>query len=156
MIELAATFTVTGTSVLLFAYWFRYVCVLILSARTARNYAAEAASANQLNFLAIQSVLRDAVPEDLERLPLDLDRLKYSLDRDYRVLTYLLTHSAKPSTGDDAVEKRVLEIDYRLMSAWYLMARHFSPAAACRALEEMSKVVAHFANTMGERAAAAA
>jgi hypothetical protein len=123
--------------------------VLILSARTARDYAAAVASANQLSFVGIQSRLRAEVPGDL-------DRLKQSLDRDYRLLTYLLMHSAKPWNSDDAVEKRVLKIDYRLMGAWYSLARHFSPSAARRALDEMSMVVAHLANAMGERAAAAA
>jgi hypothetical protein len=149
MIELVASLMITGSSVLLFAYWFRYVCVLILSARTARDYTAMAASANQLGFLGVQSLLRAGPPGDLERL-------KDTLDRDYRILTYLLMHSAHPLAGGDGVEKRLLRIDYRLMGAWFSLVRPFSPAAACRALDEMSRVVAHFANAMGERAGAAA
>ncbi len=60
----------------------------------------------------------------------DLDRLKDSLDRDYKVLTYLLKHAANPSKGDDAMEKRMLEINYRMMRAWYSGQPRFSPAAA--------------------------
>ena len=48
----------------------------------------------------------------------------------------------------------MLEINYRVMRAWYSVSRRFSPAAAARAIEEMSMVVAHFANSMGERSAA--
>jgi hypothetical protein len=42
------------------------------------------------------------------------------------------------------------------MRAWYSVSRRFSPAAAARAIEEMSLVVAHFANSMGERSTASA
>lgn len=149
MIELMATVIITAGSVLLFGYWFRYTCLLILSAKTTRDYAASVAMANQLNFPAVQAILRDTSIADL-------DGLKASLDRDYKVLTYLLKHSANPCKGEDAIEKRMLEINYRMMRAWYSVSRQFSPAAAMRALDEMSTVVAHFANSMGERAAAGA
>ena len=149
MIELMATAVITAGSVLLFGYWFRYTCLLILSAKTTRDYAASVAMANQLNFPAVQAQLRDTSIADL-------DGLKASLDRDYEVLTYLLKHSANPCKGEDAIEKRMLEINYRMMRAWYSVSRQFSPAAATRALDEMSTVVAHFANSMGERAAVGA
>jgi hypothetical protein len=149
MTELITTLVIITSSVALFAYWFRYTCLLILSAKTTRDYAASVATVNQLGFLQVQSVLRD-------RASADLDVLRDSLDRDYKVLTYLLKHTANPSTGDAAIEKRMLEIDYRIMGAWYAVSRHFSPAAARRALNEMSTVVAHFANAMGERAIAGA
>src|SRR5689334_11081081 len=87
MTELIATVIITTSSVALFAYWFRYTCLLILSAKTTRDYAASVASANQLAFLQVQSVLRDRGAEDL-------DSLRDSLDRDYKVLTYLLKHAA--------------------------------------------------------------
>jgi hypothetical protein len=146
MIELVATVVIMASSGLLFGYWFRYTCLLMLSARTTRDYAASVAMANQLGFLEVQAQLR-------VQSTADLDRLKESLDRDYKVLTYLLKHAAAPSEGQDALEKRMLEINYRLMGAWYSLSRRFSPAAACRALDEMASVVAHFANSMGERAA---
>ena len=44
-------------SLALFLYWFRYTCVLILSAKTSRDYAAEIASANQLRFLETRTHL---------------------------------------------------------------------------------------------------
>jgi hypothetical protein len=48
-------------------------------------------------------------------------------------------------------------MNYRLMDAWYQVSRRFlSTEAARRALEDMSLVVAHFANVMGERSACAA
>lgn len=143
MIELLVTFVIISSSFLLFGYWFRYSCLLILNAKTTRDYAASVAMANQLEFLGVQSQLCSHGA--------DLELLKDSLDRDYRVLTYLLNHSAAASSGDAAVEERMLEIDYRLMRAWYRVSRNLSPSVACRALNEMSQVVAYFANAMGER-----
>lgn len=148
MIELFVTFIITTSSLLLFGYWFRYTCLLILSAKTTRDYAASVAMANQLKFLEVQSQLRgDAA---------DLERLQKSLDRDYRVLTYLLKHAAIAPSGGAWVEKRMLEIDYRIMRAWYRVSRNLSPTVARAALNEMSQVVAYFANTMGERSAVSA
>lgn len=148
MMELLTTFIITSSSLLLFLYWFRYTCLLILSARTTRDYAANVAMANQLNFLEVQSELR--------RSAADLNRLKTSLDRDYRVLTYLLNNAAIAAHGDVAVEERMLEIDYRIMRAWYAVSHNLAPSVACRALNEMSQVVAYFANSMGERCAVSA
>jgi hypothetical protein len=47
----------------------------------------------------------------------------------------------------------MLAIHYRLMGVWYAVGSHVSPTAARQALEEMSMVVAHFANSIGEAAA---
>jgi len=148
MIELIATIIITASSVLLFGYWFRYTCLLVLNTKTVRDYAGEVAAANQLGFLEIQSQLREGSPE--------LDRLRGLLDRDYAVLTSLLKHSSIAAPKDLGIETRMLEINYRLMGAWYSVSSRFSTAAARRALEEMSLVVAYIANTMGERAAAGA
>jgi hypothetical protein len=145
MVELVATAVITASSVLLFGYWFRYTCLLILSAKTTRDYAASVAMANQLGFLEVQAQLAQNVP---------LDRLQASLDRDYNVLTYLLKNAN--AIGEDGIEMRMLQINYRVMHAWYSVSRKFSPAAAARAIEEMSQVVAHFANAMGERSAVGA
>lgn len=148
MTELIATVVITASSVFLFGYWFRYTCLLILSARTSRDYAADVVMANQLSFLEVQSMLR----QDNS----NLEHLKQQLDRDYKVLTYLLKNAANPSRGGDAIENRMLEVDYRLMRAWYSLSRRFSPSAALSAIDEMSQVVAHFANLMGERSMAGA
>ena len=133
---------------MLFGYWFRYTCLLILSAKTARDFACEVASANQLGFLQVQSQLRE------DRA--DLGRLCDALDRDYAVLTKLLREAGASTADSPSIEKRMLAINYRLTRAWYRASSQFSPAAARRALEEMSMMVAHFANSMGEQAASAA
>jgi hypothetical protein len=148
MIELVATVIITVSSVLLFGYWFRYTCLLILSAKTTRDFAGQVATANQLGFLQVQLQLRDN--------PADLGRLCDSLDQDYAILTRLLQQTSASSVEGSSIEKRMLEINYRLTRAWYRTSSQFSAAAAQRALEEMSMVVAHFANIMGEQAASAA
>jgi hypothetical protein len=146
MVELITTGILTVGSVLLLAYWFRYMCLLILSARTTQDYAGQVATANQLSFLEVQAQLgAGASPE--------LDRLHAALDRDYSLLTRLLKNAAGSAGSESSMETRMLEMNYRLVSTWARVSRNFSPAASRRALEEMSLVVAHFANIMGERSA---
>jgi hypothetical protein len=149
MIEVAATVIITVSSVLLFGYWFRYTCLLILSAKTTRDYAGDVAMANQLSFLGVQAQLRECAPNDL-------DRLQAALDRDYVLISYLLQNAASSSESESRVEARMLALHYRLMGAWCGMSRRFSLEASRRALEEMSLVVAHFANVVGERSVAGA
>lgn len=149
MIELIATVTITVGSTVLFAYWFRYTCLLILSAKTARDYTTDVAYSNKLGFPEVQLQLsQNGSP--------DLDRLRAALDNDYRVVRQLLRYLPKGDVEHSPLETQMLAINYRLMSAWYQVSRHFSGNTAARALEEMSLVVAHFANLMGEQAASAA
>jgi hypothetical protein len=148
IVSTVITAIVTASSVLGFAYWFRYTCLLIVSAKTTRDFAGEVATANQLGFLEVQSQLREN--------PANLGRLCDALDRDYAVLTRLLKQTGESAAQGSSVERQMLAINYRLTRAWFRASGHFSPAAARRALEEMSMVVAHFANVMGEQAASAA
>jgi len=144
MLELIVTILITVSSALLFGYWFRYTCLLILSARTTRDYAVDVAQANQLNFLQVQAELRSQ--------PVELDRLQASLDRDYAVINGLI----QSSSGEWGMEDRMLQLNYRLMGAWCAVSRRFSAEMARQALDEMSTIIAHFANSIGERAAAGA
>jgi len=148
-LELAVTVIIAAGSALLFGYWFRYTCLLILSAKTAFDYAGDVATANQLSFLEVQTRLR-------EQTLVDLDPLHAALERDYSLITYLLKNAEHSAETEFEIETRMLEMHYRLMGAWYRVSRTFSTEAARHALEEMSVVVAHFANVMGERAACAA
>jgi hypothetical protein len=143
-IELAATITIIAGSALLFAYWFRYVCLLILSTDAARDHTVTVALANQLAFLEIQSQLRHAGA--------DLERLRCLLDRDYAVLTSLLNYTSDCTPNQSKIEIRMLKINYRLLGLGHALSRRFWIAAARRTLEEMSLVVAHFANMIGKRA----
>ena len=148
MIEFVTTVIITGSSVLLFGYWFRYTCLLILSAKTTRDFAGQVAAANQLGFLEVQSQLRAT--------SVNLDSLRDVLDRDYAVLSSMLKQVSGSSEEGSSLETSMLAVNYRVMRSWSQVAGVFSPAAACKALEEMSMVIAHFANEMGQQAEGAA
>ena len=135
-------------SVVLFLYWFRYTCLLILSTKTATDYAGQVARANQMRFLEVQESLREELRAEA------LDALKQSLDRDFRLITYLVRHGSQLENGNP-MEDRLLQINYSVMRAWYALTRNYASSAAQSALREMSDIVGHFANAMGERAAAA-
>jgi hypothetical protein len=150
--EFAVTVSIVAGSFGLLAYWFRYTCLLFLSAKTARDYAADVAVANQLGFLNVQARLRQGPVAEL-------DPLHKSLERDYSLITFLLNNAAPASLESEVqetlVELRMLQMYYRVMGSWYRVSRTFSTDAARHALEQMSVVVEHFANVMGERAACA-
>ena len=93
-----ASILIIAVSLVLFLYWFRYTCVLILSTRTTRDYGAEVARANQLNFVGIQNALQEPEAEDL-------DSLRRSLDRDYRLVTSLMKQASGLEVGGDALEE---------------------------------------------------
>jgi hypothetical protein len=147
MLELIVTLVITVSSVLMLGYWFRYSCLLILSADSIRDYAADIATANQLSFLQVQTELR-------AQQPADLNRLQASLDRDMAVITYLIQNTS--GQGEWGMESRMLQLNYRLMSTWCSVSQRFSPEAGRRALDEMSMIVSHFANSLGEQASAGA
>ena len=146
MIELVATVVITLSSVLLFGYWFRYTCLLILSTKTAWDYAGQVAAQNQLGFLEVQL--------QLQANSTALDTLRTTLDRDYAVLSRLL--QVTESAEGLAIENRMLDVNYRLNAMWYRAASGFAPASARKALQEMSMVIAHLANALGETAASSA
>ena len=145
---IASLFIIVSSTVLL-VYWFRYTCLLILSTKTAKDYTSLVASANQLQLLETQETLRMGVE------PARLDGILSSIENDYRVLTSLLRHAAELQIGGYNIEQRMLMIDFACMKLWYGVCRRFSESQAHHSLDEMSSIVAHFANAMGERGAAA-
>src|ERR1039458_1991950 len=105
-------------SVVLFAYWFRYSCILLL-----RNSAAPATSSEdpRFHFIQVQQGLKNN---------LDLDPLHKALQRDYQILCYLLQYAAGLELA--SFEDRVLVLDYKVMQAWYRITRTAAPAQADR------------------------
>ena len=140
---------IIAVSAVLFLYWFRYTCVLILSTRTMRDYSEEVAAANKLAFVEVQDLLGSAAAEDL-------DTLQQLLERDYRVVNDLMKRATDLRVGGDSLEEAMLRIDFRVMSLWYNLSRRYALSNARTALDEMSQVVAHFANSCGKRAAESA
>jgi hypothetical protein len=146
MLETAITISIIVGSMILFGYWFRYTCLLILSAKTTRDYAGEVAVANHMSFLEVQAALRASGP-------VELDTLHASLDRDYALVTNLIQNAG----GDEFhVEDRMLKMNYSFARLLFKTVGKLSPDVAKHALDEMSTVISHFANAMGERAAVGA
>jgi len=135
---------IIGVSLLLFGYWFRYTCLLILTAKTATDYTSEVAEANQLHFRQVQNILRADADGSLAQL-------EANLNRDYAMLCCLLQQAGSTEIADDTLEQHMLRADYQMMRAFHRLSRTVWPAQSRKALEEMSLVVAHFANSMGER-----
>ena len=128
----------------LLAFWFRYVCGLILSAKPAHDYTGEVAVANELNIIEVQQELSGGSEH--------LDVLQTKLERDYHLLNYLVHHSPALKGNPDTLERRIMMLDFELLKASYVVTARISQSLATRALREMTRVVCYFANTMGERA----
>jgi hypothetical protein len=143
MFETAITLGILLGSMLMFGYWFRYTCLLILSARTAKDYTAAAARANGLSFPEVQQQLQAAGF-------VELDRLQASLNADYARVSELLG-----AREDASLEDRMLLLHYSAAQVLFKVTRPLAPAAARGALTEMAAVVSHFANALGEKAVAA-
>ncbi len=139
-----ASILIIAFSAVMFVYWFRYTCILVLDGSTEEEYATRVAAANGLCFPEVHGKLT-AAGDVL------LDPLHRSLERDFRVLSYLLEHAA--GLGLRSMEQRMLLWDFRLMRVWYGVSRGFSAPQARKALDEMARVLAYFANQMGQRAA---
>ena len=132
---------ISAVSFALFFYWFQYVCLLILSSRSAPDYSGEIAGTIPLEFPGVQAKLRNG--------DADLDGLRRCLERDYAILVRLMERTPQ-FAADDRREVAMLKIHYRLMGAWFGLTRTSMRDAAAQALEEMSLVVAHLANAIGE------
>src|SRR5438034_6889126 len=127
-------------SVVLFVYWFRYSCLLILQDRA--SHSLPLAVGAGLTFPAVQQRLREG-----ERGLEILDQLERDLANDYRIVCFLLR--CTPETSVDPIERRMLMLDYRIMQSWYSVARRVGPPQARKALEEMSSIVSYFAYSVG-------
>lgn len=133
-----ASLLISVISLVLFVYWFRYSCLLVLRSQAERL---QTFPDNRLGLYHISEKLRTEP---------NLDSLHVSLERDYRLLTYLIQHAAR--LGTQSVEDRILMVDYQLMKAWYYLTRAAAPVQARRALLEMAEVVSCLSRKIGEQA----
>src|SRR5579859_7399398 len=100
-------------SVVLFAYWFRYSCLLILQNRTGSSSAFDLAAAGA-SFVEIKERLKGEtngieVPEQMWQ----------AVRQDYQKLCFLLSSSAGGTL--DPIEQRMLKLDYRIMQLLYMV-----------------------------------
>ena len=140
-----ASILIILVSAALLVYWFRYTCVLILRTRTGKDYAVGMAMANGLRFHQIQGQLVREAPFA------DLPALQKSLESDYRLLTYLVAHTAGLEVGGLTLEQRMLMLDFKAMRLVCTLSRWVGIDHARAALDEMSSILNHLANAMGER-----
>lgn len=131
-------------SVVLFVYWFRYACLLILQTQPVVDYAGKVVAANALNLPDVKAGLQEQVGDA------QLATLRESLDRDYRLLAGWLSRSAEFRAQGRALQDRLLMIDYAIMRVWYSLACRLSHSRARQALTEMAEIVGHFAGVIGE------
>jgi len=116
----------------------------VLRANTEEGLAVRIATLNRLAFPNIQDQLKSEEG-------LALDPLHRALENDYRILRYLQRHGA--DMGVSSVEQKMLALDYSVMRIWYKVANKCGVPQARMALQEMSNIVAYFANQMGQRVA---
>ena len=140
-----ANILIIVVSAALMFYWFRYMCLLMLRTRTGDDYASDLAAGNGLKFYGIrEQAVGDASSQKL-------GELERSLDRDYRILTYLLSHTAGLQAGGLTMEQRMLMLDFRLMQGLCWLTRGLATRQARAAVVEMAEVLTRLANDMGER-----
>ncbi len=133
-------------SLVLLVYWFRYTCLLILNTKSATNPGPQ--------FPLPRSVSVDRAADVAARSHA-VGNLSELLARDYRLLTYLLRHTAGLEVGGLTLEQRLLMVDFRLMQFCYGVARLLFPQQAGAALKEMSEIVTYLGNAVAERTAQA-
>ena len=137
----ASIFILVACSVL-FLYWFRHTCLLILAQKASSEYSLKVTSTIRLSFPQIEESLAQTTA---------LDRVHEGLENDYRILTDLL----RQTTGSDSIEHRLLAMDYKAMRGWYKLTRtHGDLGQARKALAEMSSILGFFAEELGQSAAA--
>ena len=134
-----ASVLIIAFSLVLFVYWFRYSCLLLLRSRADQPLVV----AERYSCASVQQGLKAGMA---------LDPLHRSLDRDYRILTYLLEHAAGLEL--EQLEYRLLVLDYKLMQGWYRLTKSAAPQQARRALGEMADVVNFMVGRIGEQAGA--
>ena len=125
-------------SLILFVYWFRYCCLLLL--RTAAERSTAAMADQRFNVAQVLEGLKSDSP---------LDPLEHALERDYHVIRFLIDHAADLELA--SVENRILLIDYRIMRVWSHLTRTIAPNQSRRALSEMASILGVLIRKMGEQ-----
>ena len=136
---MVASVFIIGISVVLFVYWLRYSCVMLLRGAQER---AEMVTAEDQRF-NVSAVLECLHAEA------DLESVERALDRDYQVVTYLIEHAAGLELA--SIENKLLVFDYKLMRLWSRLTRTLAPQQSRKALSEMAGVLSVLVAHVGER-----
>jgi len=130
---------IIAISVILFAYWLRYSCVLLL--RNAQEHSSTNSQDDER--FAISSVLQRLKTES------DLAPLEHALERDYHVVTYIIEHATDLELS--SIENKLLILDYKLMRIWSRITRTLAPQQSRKALSEMADVLHVLVVQMGDQ-----
>jgi|SRR5215471_4562300 len=125
-------------SLLLFVYWFRYSCVLLM--RNAAEQAGAQMNDERFNVAMVIECLKTEC---------ELDPLERALERDYQVLKYLIEHAADLELA--SIENRLLILDYKLVRIWSRITRSMAPRLSRQALGEMASVLSVLVRKIGEQ-----
>jgi len=136
-----ASLLIIGFSAILFVYWFRYSCILLIRTAAEEVERTEAGPDGRFNVADVQARLKTSEA---------LGPLHRSLNRDFQVLTYLLEHAAALEL--ESFEDRLLVIDYKVMRVYYRMTRSLFPQQARSALTEMASVLDVLVHKIGQQA----
>lgn len=137
-----ASILIIAFSLLLFAYWFRYSCILLLRGAVEEQATAERGDTDSRFGCA-------GVLEGLKKGKA-LDALHSSLDRDFKMFQYLLEHAAGLELSEFG--DRLLVLDYRVMQFYYRATRVLLPEQARKALTEMATVLDVLTQKMSQQA----
>jgi hypothetical protein len=129
---------IIAISVVLFVYWLRYSCVLLLRSAQQRAEMPTVADERFSTFSVLERLKTEA----------DLAPLERALERDYYVLTYLIEHAADLELA--SIENKLLVLDYKLMRLWSRLTRTVAPQQSRKALSEMASVLSVLVGQMGE------
>jgi hypothetical protein len=139
-----ASVLIIGVSTVLFLYWFRYTCELILSTRSATSYVAGVAEANSLNWSSVTPALDHAPAKAL-------DSLRADIRSDYLKLDTMLARASATEADQLAFERGMLRGYFCCSCAMFSVTRTLSDRVARNMLHTMTRVVEHQANLVGER-----
>lgn len=130
---------IIACSLVMFLYWFRYSCALLLRNAT-EGLSASPVQNEQFSVARVQQSLKTEC---------ELDPLERALERDYQVLTYLIEHAADLELA--SIENRLLLADYKLMRLWSHVTRTAAPEQSRKALAEMASVLGVLVSKMTEQ-----
>jgi hypothetical protein len=139
-----ASSLIISFSVVLFVYWFRYTCLLVLRNAARPTRWTGIAGDAKLSFAEVNARLSQ------DTAGISLDPLQRSLQHDYEVISYLLNHAVGLDSA--SLDRRLLMLDYRLMKGVYCLTKTAAPAQARKALSEMAAILGFLAQRIGEQA----
>ena len=128
---------IIAISVILFVYWLRYSCVLLLRDALERSQG-DSQSEERFSISAVRQRIRTES---------DLTPLEHALERDYQVVAYIIEHATDLELS--SIENRLLVLDYKLMRMWSRLTRTVAPQQSRKALSEMAGVLQVLIAQMG-------